>query len=319
MSSWVKVFRPHSLAEALEILTATAPSVAILAGGSDLLLDLEQGRHPPVQALVDITAIPELQIVERSGESLFLGAAYPIARVIAHPLIRQHAQALVEAGALIAGPQVRNVATFGGNVAHALPAADGTIALLALDAQAEIASLQGPRRVPLESLFLGPGRSALRENELLVGFWLPLRQEGEASTFRRVMRPQGVALPILNMAVWVRRRGQEIEAIRLTVGPAGPTPQRLQKSEAALQGRRWEEQTLQNGLRTMLQEVRFRSSPHRASERYRYHLLHYLFNESLQAAWERAGMSSGANLSPRRDFTSPSSSPSAGLAGRKLD
>ncbi|MFN3742896.1 MAG: FAD binding domain-containing protein [Anaerolineales bacterium] len=310
MSSWVKVFRPHTLAEALEILTATAPSVAILAGGSDLLLDLEQGRHPPVQALVDITAIPELQLVERSGESLFLGAAYPIAKAIAHPLIQQHAQALVEAGAMIAGPQVRNVATFGGNVAHALPAADGTIALLALGAQAEIASPQGSRRVPLEGLFLGPGRSALRKNELLFGFWLPLRQEGEASAFRRVMRPQGIALPILNMAAWVRRRGQEIDAIRLAVGPAGPTPQRLRKGEAALQGHRWEEATLQNGLRTMLQEVHFRRSPHRASERYRYHLFRYLFSETLQAAWERAETPAGANLSP---------SSSAGLTARKLD
>lgn len=289
MSSWVKVFRPHTLAEALEILAATAPSVAILAGGSDLLLDLEQGRHPPVQALVDITTIPELQIVELSGESLFLGAAYPIAKAIAHPLIQQHAQALVEAGALIAGPQVRNVATFGGNVAHALPAADGTIALLALDAQAEIASPRGWRRASLENLFLGPGRSALQKDEILTGFYLPLSRPGEASAFRRVMRPQGVALPILNLAIWLRRHEQEIEAIRLAVGPAGPTPQRPQKTEAILQGRPWNEQTLQDGLHTLLSEVRFRTSPRRASERYRYHLLEHLFKETLTLAWERAG------------------------------
>ena len=95
-----------------------------------------------------------------------------------------HAQALVEACDLIGGPQVRNVATLGGNVAHALPAADGTIALLALDAEAEIASLMAPtavrcvayetRRIPIKELFLGPGKSSLKHGEeLIVGFYLP--------------------------------------------------------------------------------------------------------------------------------------------------
>lgn len=289
MSLWVNVFRPRSVAEALEILTSAPQPLAILAGGSDLLLDLEQGRHPPVQTLLDVTSIPELQAVEARNEALFLGAACPIAKAISHPLIQHHAQALVEAGSLIAGPQVRNVATFGGNVAHALPAADGTIALLALDAQAEVLSPRGRRQTALQSLFLGPGRSALEKDELLVGFYLPLRGENEASAFRRVMRPQGVALPILNMAVWLRRAGERIAALRLAVGPAGPTPQRPLQTEAALSGQCWTSTILEQGLRTLLEEVRFRSSPYRASAAYRYHLLRHLFYETLTAAWERAG------------------------------
>ncbi len=289
MSLWVNVFRPRSVAEALEILTSAPQPLAILAGGSDLLLDLEQGRHPPVQTLLDVTAIPDLQTIEARDEALFLGAACPIAKAISHPLIQYHAQALVEAGSLIAGPQVCNVATFGGNVAHALPAADGTIALLALDAQAEVLSPRGRRQTALQSLFLGPGRSALEKDELLVGFYLPLRGENEASAFRRVMRPQGVALPILNMAVWLRRAGERIAALRLAVGPAGPTPQRPLQTEAVLSGQRWTSTILEQGLRTLLEEVRFRSSPYRASATYRYHLLRELFYETLTTAWERAG------------------------------
>lgn len=291
MSLWVNVFRPRSLAEALEILTTAPRPLAILAGGSDLLLDLEQGRHPPVQTLLDVTGIPDLLALEVRGDSLFLGAACPIAKAISHPLIQHHAQALVEAGSLIAGPQVRNVATFGGNVAHALPAADGTIVLLALDAQAEVLSPRGRRQTALQSLFLGPGRSALEKDELLIGFYLPLRKANEASAFRRVMRPQGVALPILNMAVWLRRNGETIEDLRLAVGPAGPTPQRPVQAEAALRGQRWEPEALEQGLQTLLGEVRFRSSPRRASATYRYRLLEHLFYETLTAAWERAGRS----------------------------
>ena len=111
-----------------------------IAGGTDLLLDLKQGRHAPVHTLIDLTFVPEMTVLELRGDELYIGAAVPVNRVALDPLTGTHAQALVEACDLIAGPQVRNVATLGGNVAHALPAADGTIALTALDAQAEVAS-----------------------------------------------------------------------------------------------------------------------------------------------------------------------------------
>jgi carbon-monoxide dehydrogenase medium subunit len=133
---------------------------------------------------------------------------------------------------------VRNVATLGGNVAHALPAADGTIALLALDATAEIVSLEGRRRVPMEQLFAGPGQSTLQpRGEILVGFLLQRRGPGQASAFRRVMRPQGVAIAILNTAIWLERQEGCIRDIRIAVGPAGPTPFRARQTEATLRGK----------------------------------------------------------------------------------
>ncbi len=120
--------------------------------------------------------------------------------------LHDNAQALIEACGLIGGPQVRNVATLGGNVAHALPAADGTIALMALNAQVEVANQKGNRRVPIAEMFLGPGKSALIQNELLVGFYLPLQNQNQASAFQRVMRPQGVALPIIQLGSLVDAR-----------------------------------------------------------------------------------------------------------------
>ena len=136
----------------------------------------------------------------------------------------------MEACGLIGGPQVRNTATLGGNVAHALPAADGTIALVALDARVEIASRDGRRLVPILNLFAGVGQSTLlADQEILVGFHLPLRKTGQASAFSRVMRPQGVALPVLNLAVWLERAGDQIHSIRIAIGPSGPVPQRAQR------------------------------------------------------------------------------------------
>ncbi len=289
MSLWQTYRRPRSVDEALRALTS-APGLALpIAGGTDLILDLRQGRHEPVHTLVDVTAIPEMTTLEiREGE-LYVGAAVPLSRVAVSPLVKEHARALSEACALIGGPQVRNVATLGGNVAHALPAADGTIALVALNARAEVASLDGCRRVPLLELFRGPGQSALRAGELILGFVLPLRASGQSSAFRRVMRPQGVALPILNMAVFVAREGDEVADIRIAVGPSGPTPRRAIAAEDALRGRPLSDENVEAALAALLTESRFRTSPLRASAAYRRHLVGVLLKDTLETAWERAG------------------------------
>src|SRR6188474_2143929 len=195
MNLWQNYLRPRTLAEAMDTFSSAPRPLAPIAGGTDLLIDLAQGRHSPVHTLVDVTEIEELLALEIRADTLFVGASVPVNRIVLDPVVRAHAQALVEACELIAGPQVRNVATLGGNVAHALPAADGTIALLALNAQAEIAGFTGTRCVPFKELFVGPGKSSLKHGEeLLVGFYLPLAKNGQASCFKRIMRPQGVAL-----------------------------------------------------------------------------------------------------------------------------
>ena len=185
--------------------------------------------------------------------------------------------------------QVRNVATLGGNVAHALPAADGTIALLALDAEAEIASAAGTRTVPLGDMFLGPGKSSLKHGEeLLVGFQLPLMRSGQASAFKRIMRPQGVALPIINLAVRISREGETISDIRIAAGPGAAVPWRAQGAEAELIGNPYMQRSISTALEALLAQVGFRSSPRRASATYRRHLVEALFRDTLAAAWQRA-------------------------------
>ena len=167
MNLWQNYIRPQNLSEAMDAFAHAPRPLIPIAGGTDLLLDLEQGRHTPVQTLIDVTSIAEMTALEVRGDELFVGAAVPVNRIVLDPLAKAHAQALTEACNLIAGPQVRNVATLGGNVAHALPAADGTIALLALNAQAEVASITGSHRIPFQELFLGPGKSSLKHGEEL--------------------------------------------------------------------------------------------------------------------------------------------------------
>jgi carbon-monoxide dehydrogenase medium subunit len=289
MNLWQQYLRPQNLLEAMQAFSSAPKPLAPIAGGTDLLLDLQQGRHSPVLTLIDVTEIKEMLALEVRDDFLFVGAGIPINRVVADPLTASHAQALVEAGSLIAGPQVRNVATLGGNVAHALPAADGTIALFALDAQAEIASVSGTRRIPFNELFLGPGRSSLKHGEeLLVGFHLPLQKNHQASCFKRIMRPQGVALPILNCAVWLEREKDTIRDVRIAVGPGGGTPFRATEAEGTLRAKTFNEKSLNHAIESLLDQAQFRTSARRASADYRQHIVDGLFMDVVSGAWKRA-------------------------------
>ncbi len=306
MNLWQNYIRPKNLSEAMDAF-ATAPRPLLpIAGGTDLLLDLEQGRHAPVQTLIDVTSIAEMTRLEIMGDELFIGASVPVNRVATTPEVAHHALALTEACNLIAGPQVRNVATLGGNVAHALPAADGTIALLALDAQAEIASYAqaavhggvSTRRIPFKELFLGPGKSSLKHGEeLLVGFYIPIKtseflKNSEvshvASCFQRIMRPQGVALPILNCAVWLERENDIVKDIHIAVGPGGGTPFRATQAEDILRGKAFNATTFESATEALLAQAQFRSSARRASADYRQHIVVGLFKDVIESAWGRA-------------------------------
>jgi CO/xanthine dehydrogenase FAD-binding subunit len=278
-----------SVEDALQALQKSQGPRKILAGGTDLLLDLQQGRHPPVATLIDITNIPEMKMLEHRAREIFIGAAVPHRVITTSSTIRLHAEALAEASGLIGGPQVRNVATLGGNIAHALPAADGTIALMALDARAEIATIDGRRLVSLANLFKGPGQSVLDpDKDLLVGFYIAEKLPGQGSAFRRIMRPQGVAIAILNCAVWVQRAGRGIEDIRISIGPSGPTPRRLVEVEDALRGKHPDEDVIESAYQVLLERVNFRTSKHRATQAYRQEMAGVLLRETLHLAWKRA-------------------------------
>lgn len=213
---------------------------------------------------------------------------------MASPAVQHHGRALVEACGQIGGPQVRNVATLAGNIAHALPAADGSIALLALGGQAQVAWAEGGSVIrewhPLDQLFRGPGQSAIDSTrQVIAALRFPCRRPREGSAFARVMRPQGVALPILGLAIHLRMsQDSTIAAARLAVGPVAPVPFRAQKTEAFLPGRPADDRTLREALAVLASEVHPRTSPHRATAEYRREVLPVLFETAFWAAVKQA-------------------------------
>lgn len=288
MGIWKNYEIVSSLGDAAAVLQKSANAATIIAGGTDLLLEIQQGHHPPVETLVDVSQIEELKQLRIKGERLFIGAAVPVNKLSSHALIKEHALAVSEATGMIGGPQVRNSATIGGNVAHALPAADGMISLVAMDAIALIYRDGEYIEVPILSLFAGPGKNTLQHNEILVGFYLKLKQDGEASAFDRVMRPQGVALPVLNHAVWLRRDGDLIKDIRIVFGPSGPVPTRALEVEKVLRNQAFTPEKLNAAKTSVRETVKFRTSKSRATAAYRYELADMLLERVLSSAWNRA-------------------------------
>lgn len=291
MTLWNHYHTPGSVDEALELLQSYAGKARVIAGGTDLLIDIRHGHQPAPDALIDITAIPELCDVTQDGDTLLIGAGVTHARIVDDPLIAARATCLVESCGVVGGPQVRNVGTLGGNVAHALPAGDGTTSLVALDAEAE-AVVQGERRwYPIRELFLGAGQSLLDPTrDLLIRFRFALAREREASAFKRIMRPQGVALPILGCAAWVRLdpSGKRYEDVRICIGPVAQVPTRADAVESALRGQPVGQEAVEAAVEAARASLSPRTSKYRATADYRQEMIDVLLRRVLPLAAERA-------------------------------
>ena len=290
MQLFQEYLKPKTVEEALQLLSSGEGNNAVVAGGTDLLLDIRQGRHDPVEQLIDVSGISEMGEVTLDGDYIYLGAAVTHKQIIRDTLLQEHAQCVVEGCGLIGGPQVRNVATIGGNVSHGLPAGDGTISLLALDTEVQIAGPDGIRWEPLLEIFAGPGKVTFdRGRELIVGFRFLKKGKREASAFHRVMRPQGVAIAILNMAAWVKLGNDgSLVKVRISCGPAGPKPFRAIKTEKFLTGKKWDLKAHQSASEILAGEVSLRTSKHRATKEYRHKILPVLLDQVMNIAVEKA-------------------------------
>jgi carbon-monoxide dehydrogenase medium subunit len=291
---------PLSADEALELLAHYDGRARVIAGGTDLLVDTQaefhEGHRPYFAALVDVTKIEGANEIRERAGYIEIGCGVTHTQIVDSSLVQKRATALAEACFVVGGPQVRNVATLCGNVAHALPAADGTVALMALEAEAQVAFRNGRTAEKewrtLPSIFRGPGKSAVDSTrEMITAIRFKSLESAEGSAFVRVMRPQGVALPILGMAVKTRLLTKDegrIGEVALSAGPVAPVPFRATRTEEFLRGKMVDDRVLQDAARILVAEAQPRTSAHRSTKEYRYELLPTLLEQTLSAALERA-------------------------------
>ncbi|HZW03898.1 MAG TPA: FAD binding domain-containing protein [Anaerolineaceae bacterium] len=234
---WNEYYLARTLDEALALLGTFGPRARVIAGGTDLVLGLEEGKVSGVEILVDISRLPELKTVQADGERLTIGAGLTVSELQRSATVQAAAPILSEAAGFIAGRQIRNVATIGGNVVNGSPAADLTPALLVLDAVVSIAGQDGARReTPLERFLLGVRKVDLSPEELVLAFHMPRPAAGARLRFRKVQPRQAMAISILNLAVHLRLEAGCLTDVRLAMGAVAPTTVRLAAVERRLAG-----------------------------------------------------------------------------------
>jgi len=246
---WQKYITAGSVPEVLSLLAEHQSAARIIAGGTDLLLELERGKRPNVRVLIDITRIPGLDTISRVGDMLRLGPLVNYNHVVAHPLIRERALLLAQAAWEVGAPQIRNRATVAGNLITGSSANDTITPLLALGAEVVLSSVEGERTVPLSAFYTGLRATVMRPDEMLTAIHFPLLAENERGTFIKLGLRRAQAISVNNVAVVVRMEGDIVTRASIALGSVAPTVIRVPGAEAALVGQPLTEETIRSAAR----------------------------------------------------------------------
>ena len=290
MESWHNYHTPATVEEAIAVLQSYDGGARVIGGGTDLLVESRRGLRRPFAAIVDASRITGLDTISQDADYIEIGCGVTHTQIVNDDRITQYGTCLAESCGVIGGPQVRNAGTLAGNVAHALPAGDGTIGLLALGGDVEIASSSGLRWMPAKDTFVGPGKSVIdRHREVLTRLRFKPQGATEGSAFHRVMRPQGLCLPIISMAARLNLHGDTIVAANIGMGPVGPVPWFAEPAADVLVDGPATPAQFEAAVAVVLQNVALRTSKYRATEEYRKAMIRTYLPIILTRAAERAG------------------------------
>ncbi|ADK81837.1 FAD binding domain-containing protein [Sediminispirochaeta smaragdinae] len=229
--------------EVLSLLDKYGSKARPVAGGTDLMIGIREGRLPGgAHALIDISRIPELSYIKKEGTWLRIGAGTTHAQIAASELVLHESLILQDASASVGSPQIRNRGTIGGNIVTAAQCADTVPALMVLDACVVLESVAGRREVPIVDFFPGPKKSDVHPGELVTEIRFPSIVDGYGASFEKLIRRKAVAKSRLNFAVVALQDASGmIQEMRLAIGSALPTTSRFPTVEQMLIGKRGDE------------------------------------------------------------------------------
>jgi len=233
---WQNYLQPGSLEEALELLHQLNGQARLVAGGTDVLVELQRGVKA-TKTLIDISAIHNLKYVRHEGEYLYLGALATHNDVVASAACVEHALPLVQACWEVGAPQIRTRATLAGNVVTASPANDTITPLMALDAEVVLVSMEGERVVPLHDFYSGVRRTLLKPDDLLREIRVPAMTGNQRGLFLKLGLRRAQAISVINVALVLAFDGEQVSDARITLGCLAPTIVHASTAEAYLKGK----------------------------------------------------------------------------------
>jgi len=251
----VKFFSPATLTEALELLEEYGSEMSVLAGGTDLLRDMNLEFKIP-KNIMWVGRIG-LEYIKEDGDLIRVGAATRMQTAGDSPVLREKAAAVATAAGKLASPPVRSLATLGGNLCTASPAADTGCAMLGLAAEVVLTSTKRQRIVPLDEFFTGPGQTVREPEELLTEILIKPTGDREGSSYIKIGRRQAMTLAVINATSRVRLDPKgKVESVSIAVGAAAPTLVRIKPAETLLTGQSLTEEAIQAAAEIARKEIK---------------------------------------------------------------
>ena len=275
------------LTEAISLLGRYGNRARILAGGTDLLVQLRADRFE-LDAVVDVKAVPELVELTLNGE-LTIGGAVPCYQIYEHSAIAEAFPGIIDAASLIGGIQVQSRASLGGNLCNATPSADGICPLIVYSAVATITGVDGTRTIPVDEFCTGPGRNALADGEMLLNIVVPAPAAHFGAAYLRFIprNEMDIAIAGVASAVTLNAAGDRIESARIALAAVGPIPIVAKQASDSLAGQPVSEESFAKAGEIAAAEA----SPindMRGTVDQRRHLVGVLTRRTLAIAVERA-------------------------------
>ena len=284
------LYEAASVDDAVRLLTEH-PEARIIAGGSDVLVQIREGRLAGAE-LISIQGVDALRGVRLEADgAIRIGSLTSFSHITKHPIIREKINVLGEAVDMIGGPQIRNIGTIGGNTCNGVTSADSASTLFAWDAVIELTGPEGRRLVPIQDFYLRAGVVDLRPGELQTGILIPKRSyEGYQGHYIKYAMREAMDIATLGCSVNVKLSPDKltIEDARIAYGVAGPIPTRAPHAESMIANRPVSEGVLKQFAQAVLTDLNPRDS-WRASKAFRQHIAVVLAQRALAEAIRLSG------------------------------
>ena len=291
MYNIVGYYEVDTLNEAIALLVQR-PNLELIAGGTDVLVKMH-GQNEDAE-LLSLRRVKPLESIWKAEDgTIVIGAMATFTQVFNNPIIREMIPIITEAAISMGGPQIRNIATLGGNVCSGATSGDSASTLFALNAQLKLVDYQGERLVPIQEFYLGPGKVALKSGEILTEIRISaVDYLGFGGQYIKFAMREAMDIATLGVAVICKLEGKMFDEVRISLGVAGPTPLRCLEAEAYAKGKEVSVETVTEIGKLAVKSAKARTS-WRASKEYREHLVEELVQRALKVAIVNAG---GAEL-----------------------
>jgi len=275
----IDTLSPGTLQEALEILAREGEGVKVIAGGTDLVVQVLERRKSP-RLLLNLSRIGDLREIGEDGETVRIGALVTHRQIERSPILKRRAPLLCEAALLIGSPQLRNLATIGGNIVNASPVADSTPPLMALDATVSLRSARGERKIPLRAFFLGPGKTVIRRDELLAEVSFAGLGPDAAGFYERLGQRRLLSISKVGVALAARRDGAALRGVSISLGAVASTVIMAPRTAAFIEGKPLGDEVAREAARIAEKESRAITDL-RSTESYRNRMAGALLQKGL--------------------------------------